>query len=272
MFRRSVFRLRGEFASQCLEERCNALLMGSRGLARRGVHLRRARHIRSIRNNLRAQLLKPVSKPLRCATIVFVVPLDKLHRIIGKLCRRTQLQLVFDEVPGLIRFGERDIPAVAAEPFKILQRVLFDARPKTLLDDGVQVDEFATPQESVNFLLPSRIAKHEALKRRRLVAPEVIDVQVAMSGHLFKREIDEPFKRCPFLCPVGGPSALIPEGAVLFRRNDAGQILDSSLPSEWITFEIEKNVTKGRSGKSREAFCWRALEQFELELTLRSGF
>ena len=177
MFRRSVFRLRGEFASQCLEKRRNALLMGSRGLARRGIYLWRARHIRSIRNNRRAQLLKPVSKALRCATIMLVVPLDQLGRFISKLWRQTQLQLVFDEVPETVQLRQAGHSSpVAAEPFEVLQGVLFDTRPQALLDDAVQVDEFDAPKESVNFLLPRCIAKHEAIKRRRLVTPEVIDV------------------------------------------------------------------------------------------------
>jgi Methylmalonyl-CoA mutase len=137
--------------------------------------------------------------------------------------------------------------------FEFLDRIAFDARANAMADDGEEIDEDLRAEEVVDFILRRGVTPHQAFHGGRLVRREMVDVQIGECLETLRHEVDEALERGPFFATIGGPITDIPLIAVVFEIEISEQKLEPSFARERIPFEIEKDISRRRFGKPRQA-------------------
>src|SRR6202022_1440688 len=139
------------------------------------------------------------------------------------------------------------------ERLQFLDRITFYARANAVADDGEEIDEYLPAQKIVDFILARGVTTHQAFHRGRLVRREMVNVQIGKCLETFRHEVDEALECGPFFASIGGPIADIALLAVVFGIEISEKKLESSIAHEWITFEIEEDVSRRGCGKARQA-------------------
>ena len=99
----------------------------------------------------------------------------------------------------------------------------------------------------------------------------MIHVKIRKSRKTLERKLNKPIECGEFLLPVQRPAALIRE-APIFCRRDTKQIFEPSVAYEWITLEIEEDISIGRGGEPEESFPRLAQKHFEFRCAFRPRF
>src|SRR5271166_951674 len=186
---------------------------------------------------------------------------------------------------------KRGFALVSVKRLELLDRIALDAGPQARADDAIEVDELFRAQQEIDFLLPARVAAHEAFQRGGFIRGVMIDVQVGMRLQAGDHEVDEALEsglflvagkrpvrnRCERAARLCGLTPLSPpgwtrgwpegpdDGAVRrLAEGVAEHKFDAALADERVALEVEEHVARRRLRKAREAeagLCRQKLEQ-----------
>src|SRR5690606_6847696 len=83
------------------------------------------------------------------------------------------------------------------------------AGAKRLFDDGVQIDEDAPAQETIELVFSRRVSSHQSFQRARLVGRVMIDMQVGILLAPSGDEVDEVLEREALFFARESPDLLV---------------------------------------------------------------
>ncbi len=269
---RSLVGVRGYVRCQARDQLGNSPLALAELLARAPLRHGGTRDVVAFRDQGRPTFLQPVAQCDCGEAIVSIVARDDAE--VGFVDELGIVELEMRFQPGERPVGvlKRGFAGIAVKGLELLDRIALDACPQPPPDDAVEVDEPPRAQQEIDFLLPARIAAHEALQRGGFIGRVMIDVQVGMRLQAADHEIDEALESGPFLVAGNRPVRNGCERAAGLGVGVAEQKLDAALADERVALEVEEHVAGRRLRKAREAEARLHRQQLEQRFSRRAPF
>ena len=163
-----------------------------------------------------------------------------------------RLDVPDDRVVALLHVAGAHLVA-HVQRLELLDGVGPRADTQSAADDGVEIDEHAVAQQTVDIGLARPVSRRHRQQMGRLVRRVVVDVHVGMLHPLQIHDVEEALEGHPLLLERMGP-----QGAVLLADVDpAEQVVDAPdggirLRVERVALEVEEHVARIRARQSPE--------------------
>ncbi len=232
----------------------------------------RTRHVRAAGDCFLPHALQPVAKAKRRDAVVAIVSLHHVAHLTREIGRSPEPQRLLHHRKALVGAAEVDVAGETVERLQSLDGVALHAGPHCLSHDGIEIDEAATAQQTVQFLPARRITTHQALERRWLVGRVVVNVHRRVVAQGLHDQVNDLFERRTLLALVERPPAEVVRVPIGAGTDQTEEVLASALliwPSvgfaadrEVVAFEVEKQIARRRLGQTAQPFSDRDLAQF----------
>src|SRR5262249_32997438 len=151
--------------------------------------------------------------------------------------------LVVDDRPHTGPHGSH--PCELKERFQFLERITCDSRSQGLAKNAVEIDEYFSPKQIVDFRLPCCIQAHQLFDRGVLVGAEVVHMEVGITREPGMHEIDEMFEGATLSGVIVRPERLILRRSSVDRENAEQKREPAGGLEKRMSFEVEDQVASG---------------------------